>query len=166
MRDVTQRGVKMPDKKAKSTDKKFYEQWWFFAITGLVIIASISQLSSGVDDSATPAPTVTVTEDSGAIPTAVVTANEIPHKNNMDSGTNSDSSSTIEVPDAVGKDYQTAQDLWRTAGLTVMPAEDALGLDRIPLIDSNWVVVSQEPQAGSVVGRNSTITATVKKFTD
>jgi len=55
---------------------------------------------------------------------------------------------------------------WRAAGLQVAPAKDATGADRIPVIDSNWVVVSQSPEAGSVVDQGSFITATVKKETD
>jgi TM2 domain-containing membrane protein YozV len=89
------------------------------------------------------------------------------------SGSNSSSSSssttnsdTITVKDGVGLDYQSAQDLWRAQGLVVMPAEDATGADRIPVIDSNWVVVSQSPAAGEEVEEGSSITATVKKYTD
>ena len=72
----------------------------------------------------------------------------------------------VTVPNGVGKDYQTAQDLWRAAGLIVAPATDALGANRLPVIDSNWVVLSQIPEAGTKVESGSTITATVKKYTD
>ena len=72
----------------------------------------------------------------------------------------------IEVPSGVGLDYQSAQDRWRAAGLHVAPAKDATGANRIPVIDANWVVVSQSPKAGSVVADGSFITATVKKDTD
>jgi beta-lactam-binding protein with PASTA domain len=72
----------------------------------------------------------------------------------------------IEVPRGVGLDYQAAQDLWRAAGLHVAPAKDATGANRIPVIDSNWIVVSQDPKAGSTVDVGSFITATVKKDSD
>jgi hypothetical protein len=72
----------------------------------------------------------------------------------------------IKVPNGVGKDYQTAQDLWRAAGLHVAPATDATGAHRLPIIDSNWVVLSQDLKAGSSVPSDSFITATVKKYTD
>jgi beta-lactam-binding protein with PASTA domain len=72
----------------------------------------------------------------------------------------------IVVPDAVGKNYQQAQDLWRAAGLIVMPADDATGANRIPILDSNWYVVAQSPAAGSKVAYNSEITATIRKYTD
>jgi hypothetical protein len=72
----------------------------------------------------------------------------------------------IKVPNGVGKDYQTAQDLWRAAGLHVAPATDATGAHRLPIIDSNWVVLKQDLKAGSLVAADSFITATVKKYTD
>ena len=70
------------------------------------------------------------------------------------------------VPNALGKDYQTAQDLWRAAGLHVMPAIDALGAHRVAVLDSNWVVLSQSPAPGSSVPPDTAITATIKKYTD
>ena len=72
----------------------------------------------------------------------------------------------IKVPDGVGLDYQSAQDRWRAAGLHVAPAVDATGQHRLPLIDSNWLVLAQNLKAGSKVPRGSFITATVKKNSD
>jgi beta-lactam-binding protein with PASTA domain len=72
----------------------------------------------------------------------------------------------IVVPNGVGMNYQDAQDLWRGAGLHVAPAVDALGAHRLPIIDSNWVVLRQSPAAGTTVDTGTFITATVKKYTD
>jgi len=72
----------------------------------------------------------------------------------------------IKVPNGVGLDYQSAQDLWRAAGLHVAPAIDATGAHRLPLVDSNWIVVSQDLKAGTKVAAESFITATVKKYSD
>jgi hypothetical protein len=72
----------------------------------------------------------------------------------------------VKVPDGVGLDYQSAQDLWRAAGLVVAPAVDATGAHRLPLVDANWVVLGQDLEAGSRVGDGTVITATVKKFSD
>lgn len=76
------------------------------------------------------------------------------------------STRVIKVPNGVGLDYQSAQDLWRAAGLHVAPATDATGAHRLPLIDANWVVLGQDLKAGSKVPADSFITATVKKFSD
>jgi beta-lactam-binding protein with PASTA domain len=70
------------------------------------------------------------------------------------------------VPDGAGKNYQEAQDLWRAAGLTVLPATDATAAHRLPLIDSNWVVMAQDLKPGTKVTEGASITATVKKYTD
>ena len=75
-------------------------------------------------------------------------------------------SNRVVVPDMVGENYQDAQDRWRAAGLVVAPADDATGATRLPLIDSNWYVVSQDLEGGSKVAKGSLITATVKKYTD
>lgn len=72
----------------------------------------------------------------------------------------------VTVPDAVGMNYQDAQDLWRSSGLIVGPAVDATGANRLPVLDLNWVVLEQEPAAGEVVDTDTMITATVKKYTD
>lgn len=72
----------------------------------------------------------------------------------------------VMVPDGVGHDYQTAQDMWRAVGLVVLPAVDGLGLDRWAVLDSNWVVLSQDVPAGSTVDEGTSITATIVKFTD
>lgn len=73
---------------------------------------------------------------------------------------------TLVVPSGVGMDYQSAQDLWRGVGLHVAPATDATGRGRLPVIDSNWVVLGQDPAAGRTVEAGTFITATVKKYTD
>ncbi|MBB4751992.1 PASTA domain-containing protein [Actinoplanes lobatus] len=74
--------------------------------------------------------------------------------------------SKVKVPNGVGMDYQSAQDLWRAAGLHVAPATDATGAHRLPLIDANWVVLAQDLKAGKKVPSDSFITATVKKYSD
>ncbi|HKX68862.1 MAG TPA: PASTA domain-containing protein [Intrasporangium sp.] len=74
--------------------------------------------------------------------------------------------SNITVPNGIGLNYQEAQDSWRAAGLHVAPANDATGANRLPVLDSNWVVVGQDLKPGSMVAADSFITATVKKYTD
>lgn len=58
------------------------------------------------------------------------------------------------MPDAVGMDLQSAQDLLQEeAGdfLYISMSEDATGEDRMQLIDSNWVVCSQNIAPGAAV---------------
>ena len=142
-----------------------------------LIAGSATRGSSGSPDAvpvaALPASTVTVTAPPATV-TATVTSTPSTSAAAVVPSTAANPSaqqpsavpSSVAVPDAVGKDYQTAQDLWRAAGLHVMPAIDALGANRLPLIDLNWVVLSQSPAAGLTVPRDTTITATIKKYTD
>ncbi|MEU8819728.1 hypothetical protein [Actinoplanes sp. NPDC048796] len=87
-----------------------------------------------------------------AVPTKAATTKAAPAK--------------VKVPKGVGLDYQSAQDLWRAAGLVVAPAKDATGAHRLPVIDANWVVLGQDLTPGSTVESGSLITATVKKYSD
>lgn len=81
-------------------------------------------------------------------------------------GTVAKSPSKVTVPNGVGLNYQDAQDAWRAAGLHVAPAHDATGANRVPVLDANWVVLSQDLEPGSKVAADSFITATIKKYTD
>lgn len=68
----------------------------------------------------------------------------------------------IAVPDVVGKDHQLAQDTMQAAGLYALLEEDATGQGRLLLYDRNWVVVSQDPPAGTAVSEDTTITLRAK----
>ena len=58
------------------------------------------------------------------------------------------------MPDAVGMDLQQAQDLLQDASgemLYFSSSEDATGEGRMQLIDSNWIVCSQNVEPGAMV---------------
>jgi hypothetical protein len=118
------------------------------------------------DASPGPAPVATTTEPPPPSP-EVASAEATPTEPaTTKATTRAPKAAKIEVPRGVGLDYQSAQDLWRSAGLHVAPAKDATGANRIPVIDSNWIVLSQDPEAGAKVEVGSFITATVKKDSD
>lgn len=111
----------------------------------------LAMAACGASDTPAAAPTLTAAATTSATAKATTPA---------------PTAAKIEVPRGVGLDYQSAQDLWRAAGLHVAPAKDATGANRIPVIDSNWIVMSQDPKAGTMVETGSFITATVKKDSD
>ena len=74
--------------------------------------------------------------------------------------------SCVVVKNVVGKNYQTAQDIWRAQGFAVLPATDGKGYGRLAWIDSNWKVIGQSPKAGACVKKNSGVRATIIKYTD
>ena len=150
-------------------------------IAGIAVILVCGACMAGLLVRAMGDPSTTVADDSTAAidsaqsPTpdaqpldGSVSATATPSVNVNDTATSASSTpnETVVVPNGVGLDYQSAQDVWRAAGLHVAPAIDALGANRLPVIDSNWVVLSQDLPAGSVVPVGSFITATVKKYTD
>lgn len=108
-------------------------------------------------------------EDSSTTTTTVATKSTAPAASSPSEAAAPVTSShpaTIKVPNGVGMNYQAAQDLWRGKGLVVMPATDGLGAHRVPVIDSNWLVLAQDLEPGSVVKWGTAITATVIKYTD
>jgi len=62
------------------------------------------------------------------------------------------------MPKLIGVNLQLAQDILQKEGSYVMDQEDALGLDRIQVNDSNWQVCSQTPMAGSKIDVSAVVT--------
>lgn len=56
---------------------------------------------------------------------------------------------TAELPDLTGQDLQAAQDAAQEAGFYALDDQDASGQDRLQVMDRNWTVCSQEPEAGT-----------------
>ena len=66
------------------------------------------------------------------------------------------------MPDVVCLNLQEAQDVIQEAGVFFSRSFDATGKGRRQIIDSNWVVVSQEPQPGSSIGEGDAKLGAVK----
>ncbi len=64
----------------------------------------------------------------------------------------------IVVPDVVGLDHQEAQDTMQAVGLRNLAEEDATGQGRRLLWDRNWIVIEQDPLAGSIVAKDTEVT--------
>ena len=72
----------------------------------------------------------------------------------------------VAVPDGVGSSYLSAWRLWLSAGLSVLRPVDALGAGRVPVNPSEWVVVGQQPAAGSKVPAGATVTPILMMYGD
>lgn len=68
-----------------------------------------------------------------------------------------------EVPNVVGLDLQLAQDTMQSAGYYKLDEMDATGQARQALVDRNWVVVQQDPPAGTEVPADTRITLKFKR---
>ncbi|GAA3997477.1 hypothetical protein GCM10022247_16910 [Allokutzneria multivorans] len=75
-------------------------------------------------------------------------------------------SGDVTVPNVVGMEHQKAQDTMQAAGLRNLAEEDATGRKRLLINDRNWVVVTQEPAAGSVVPKTTKVLLKSKKKDD
>lgn len=75
---------------------------------------------------------------------------------------NTSAKSETVMPDVVCMDLQDAQDLIQERGVFLSRSVDATGQGRTQIRDSNWVVVSQTPPAGSPIDEGDAELAVVK----
>ncbi len=150
--------------------KKSRKHWIGYPVTAIVALAIGAAGGGGEAPAAAPtaaAPPVAVTQ-TVTVPQPVQTVTETVRETVKAPAPKAapTPAAKVAVPDGTGLNYQQAQDLWRGAGLTVGLAVDATGANRLPVLDSGWVVLSQDLAPGTKVAADSIITATVKKYTD
>jgi beta-lactam-binding protein with PASTA domain len=68
------------------------------------------------------------------------------------------------MPDLVEENLQLAQDRLEALGSYILNQEDALGLGRIQVVDSNWKVCSQRPAQGTRISVNDEVTLFAAKL--
>ena len=80
------------------------------------------------------------------------------------SGTTTGTSSTNKavMPSVVCMNLQDAQDKIQKGGVFFSRSRDGTGRGRSQIIDSNWVVIAQNPQPGSLIGEGDAILTAVK----
>lgn len=66
------------------------------------------------------------------------------------------------MPNVVCMDLQLAQDTIQEAGVFFSRSEDATGQGRAQVLDRNWIVIAQTPDAGSTVGELEAVLSVVK----
>ena len=64
---------------------------------------------------------------------------------------------TFTVPKLVGENLQDAQDMLQAEGSYVLRQDDATGMERFQVLDSNWKVCAQTPAAGKKVPVDSEV---------
>ncbi|WP_329087908.1 PASTA domain-containing protein [Actinomadura citrea] len=110
----------------------------------------------GTAENAAPAKTVTVAPPSATAPVSTPTVSP--------SSTKVPAAKKVRVPNVVGKNHQTAQNIMQAAGLWMLQEEDATGQGRMLILDRNWQVVRQKPKAGTSVAPEATIILYSKKI--
>ena len=69
---------------------------------------------------------------------------------------------TAPMPDVVCMNLQDAQDEIQRHGTFFSRSRDATGQGRNQIIDSNWLVVDQDPPAGALIGEGDALLYVVK----
>ncbi|MDM7487042.1 PASTA domain-containing protein [Rhodococcus sp. CSLK01-03] len=69
---------------------------------------------------------------------------------------------TAVMPDVTCMDLQAAQDTIQAAGVFYSRSIDATGRGRAQILDRNWVVVSQAPASGVLIGEGDVVLSVVK----
>lgn len=73
---------------------------------------------------------------------------------------------TFTMPNLVGWVLQDAQDKLQSLGAYSLDQEDARGLERLQVLDSNWRVCSQKPRARAVVPVSTTVVLASVKLSE
>lgn len=66
------------------------------------------------------------------------------------------------MPDVRCKNLQAAQNSIQAAGVFFSRSDDATGAGRLQVVDSNWIVVSQQPAPGELIGEGDAVLSVVK----
>lgn len=123
-------------------------------IRNLAAAVMLVAASAGCATTANPAPT----EGTSTTAPAVV-----------QQPTSSPTSSSWTMPNETGKGLQRAQDdiqALTSDAIFFTYSTDALGLHRHQVLDSNWFVCSQMPNAGTTITASTRITFAVVKLTE
>ncbi|WP_242640192.1 hypothetical protein [Rhodococcoides fascians] len=68
----------------------------------------------------------------------------------------------VAMPPVVCMNLQTAQNAIQAAGVFYSRSVDASGASRMQVNDSNWIVVAQDPPAGTLIGEGDALLSAVK----
>ncbi|MCZ4520893.1 hypothetical protein O4220_20465 [Rhodococcus ruber] len=68
----------------------------------------------------------------------------------------------VAMPPVVCMNLQSAQNAIQAAGVFYSRSVDASGASRMQVNDSNWIVVAQDPPAGTLIGEGDALLSAVK----
>ena len=132
--------------------------WVWVAVLAIVVIggtlAGCGKDTSDTDDAAASAPSTAGT--TSAEPSATVQPEPLAPSQQTTPPPAAPTSASVDfpMPDVVGMDLQSAQDLIQTYGVFFSDSHDLLG-SRQQVLDSNWIVCTQNIPAGQQVTGNA-----------
>jgi hypothetical protein len=131
----------------------FYRQSWFVVVGGLAAIGVLGAVIGGVEsepDSAVSTPSSSVSSSPVAPTTASTTVAAPTSAPTTSAPAPAATGVDFAMPDVVGMDLQSAQDLIQTYGLFLSVSHDLRG-SRNQVLDSNWLVCDQNIPPGQQV---------------
>ena len=147
---------------------------WIVAalVAGGIAVAFLSARDGGSEDSgnsqATPVSTGNATTTAAAAPSTTAPTYIIPADTSpptTDDGLNplgGNSPEDKRMPDVICMNLQAAQDEIQDHGVFFSKSVDATGKGRRQILDRNWIVVDQRPQAGDKIGEGDAVLSVVK----
>ena len=137
--------------------KPFHKRPWVLVVAGLFVIGAIGNAVNG-EDKETAASSAAATSTSTTAPTTTApttTAPRTPSQPIAPPVTAAPTTSAAPVvdfvmPDLVGIDLQSAQNVVQDNGVFLSTSHDLLG-SRSQMLDSNWIVCTQNIPAGQRV---------------
>jgi hypothetical protein len=133
--------------------KPFYRQPWFVVIGGLVAAGVVGAVVGGasVDGSSSGSVAAPSSSSAARLPTDSSAPSTTPAPTSAPVSTATAGTGVdFTMPDLVGTDLQSAQDLVQTYGVFLSVSHDLLG-SRNQLVDSNWIVCEQNIAPGERV---------------
>lgn len=108
----------------------------------------------------------TVTVSPSSTPEAAPAAEATPDPSVATSAEAAPTPETFVMPKLVGKNLQLSQDTLQSVGSYVLDQEDASGLGRLQVNDSNWKVCSQKPKAGASIPMETVVLLSSVKLSE
>ncbi|HXH58668.1 DUF2510 domain-containing protein [Iamia sp.] len=117
--------------------------------------------STSTSEATTEAPTVDAPATT-VEPTTATTAPAITTTAAPTTAAPTTAAAPVFMPDVMCMNLQVAQDAIQAAGVFFSRSEDASGQGRSQLLDANWIVVGQNPAAGTLIGEGDAVLSAVK----
>ena len=125
----------------------FYRQSWLVVVGGLAAIGVLGAVIGGVESEPDSVVSTASSSASSAVPPATETSTAAP---TTSAPVASPTGVDFAMPDVVGMDLQSAQDLIQTHGVFLSVSHDLRG-SRNQVLDSNWLVCDQNIPPGQRV---------------
>ncbi|MEU8895538.1 hypothetical protein [Nocardia sp. NPDC048505] len=147
----------------QQSSKKRTPVWvWVVAVFGvLLVIGAIGNAGGNGDKAAQP---ITTTPSGAAMPlvAAPTTAQAPPVVSSEARPPTTQAATRVAMPSVVCMNLQAAQNAIQAAGVFYSRSTDATGKGRMQLSDRNWIVVSQSPSPGVLIGEGDAVLSVVK----